>query len=142
MKEKTKIPKPLMEKFRKRLYTTDHEVGENNVEILGMDIHNPVFFVTALAVVGFVLFTLVFPELANAWLNGAKDFAVNTFDWFFVSSANLFVLFCLVLIVSPYGSIRIGGMNANQTLAVPHGSPCCLQRVWVSVLCSGVLQSL
>lgn len=109
----SKIPKPLMERFRKRLYTTEHEVGEHNVEVMGMDIHNPVFGTTALLVLAFVVFTLLMPELANTWLNGAKSFAVNSFDWLFVSAGNLFVLFCLLLIVSPYGTIRIGGMMAK-----------------------------
>ena len=105
-----KIPKSLIDRFRKRLYTTDHEVGENNVQVMGMDIHNPVFGVTALLVLTFVVFTLAMPELANTWLNGAKGWVVNTFDWFMVSASTLFVLFCLLLILSPYGSIRIGGI--------------------------------
>lgn len=108
-----KIPKSLIDRFRKRLYTTDHEVGENNVQVMGMDIHNPVFGVTALLVLTFVVFTLAMPELANTWLNGAKGWVVNTFDWFMVSASNLFVLFCLLLILSPYGSIRIGGIKAT-----------------------------
>ena len=28
-------------------YETDYEVGQDNVEVLGMDIHNPVFFLSA-----------------------------------------------------------------------------------------------
>lgn len=123
MQEKSRfprhIPPKLMAKFRKKLYRTDHEVGENNVEVLGMDIHQPVFPITAIAVILFVVFALLMPEVANAWLNGAKDWAVNTFDWFFVSSANIFVLFCLVLIVSPYGNIRIGGLNAKPDFSRP-----------------------
>ena len=113
MNEHKKIPKPLIDKFRRQLYTTKHKVGENNIDIFGLELHNPVFFVTALAVIGFVLFTLLAPETANLWLNGTKDWVVNRFDWFFVSTANIMVLFCFILIVSPYGSIRIGGINAR-----------------------------
>ncbi len=108
-----KIPKSLIRRFRKRLYTTEHEVGENNVQVMGMDIHNPVFGITALLVLAFVVFTLTMPELANSWLNGAKEWVVNTFDWFIVSASNIFVLFCLLLIFSPYGNIRIGGIKAT-----------------------------
>ena len=108
-----KIPKALINRFRKRLYTTEHEVGENNVQVMGMDIHNPVFGITALLVLAFVVFTLTMPELANSWLNGAKEWVVNTFDWFIVSASNVFVLFCLLLIISPYGNIRIGGIKAT-----------------------------
>lgn len=108
-----KIPKSLIERFRKRLYTTEHEVGENNIEFMGMDIHNPVFVVSAVLVLGFIIFTLAMPELANDWLNGAKTWVVNTFDWLLVIASNIFVLFCLALIISPYGSIRIGGIKAK-----------------------------
>src|SRR5690606_19559524 len=38
--------------------------------------------------------------------------ATDTFDWFLVIAGNIFVLFCLVLIVSPFGSIRLGGRDA------------------------------
>lgn len=107
------IPKELEERYRRRLYKTDHTVGEHNLKILGMDIHNPVFMITALLVIAFVAYTLLMPEQANTMLNGAKDWAVNTFDWFFISAGNLFVLFCLVLVVSPYGKIRIGGLTAK-----------------------------
>ena len=111
--EQKQTPKPLLDKFRRRLYTTEHTVGENNTEILGLDLHRPVFFFTAIAVVGFVLFALLLPNIANSWLNGTKDWVVNGFDWLFVSTANIMVIFSLILIVSPYGSIRIGGMNAK-----------------------------
>ena len=108
-----KIPKSLVERFRKRLYTTEHEVGENNVEFLGMDIHNPVFVISAVLVLGFIAFTLAMPDLANSLLNGAKTWVVNTFDWLLVVASNVFVLFCIALILSPYGSIRIGGIKAT-----------------------------
>ncbi len=113
MKEYHEIPKPLIEKFRRQLYKTDYKVGQSNIEKFGLDIHNPVFFVTALLIVCFVLFTLFLPSIANTWLNGAKDWVVNTFDWFFIGASNIFVLFCFLLIISPYGKIRIGGLNAK-----------------------------
>lgn len=113
MREHKKIPQVLLDKFHRRLYTTKHKVGENNVNILGLELHNPVFFVTALAVIAFVLFTLLLPDISKLWLNGTKDWVVNSFDWLFISVANLMVVFCLLLIVSPYGNIRIGGINAK-----------------------------
>ncbi|WP_230660118.1 BCCT family transporter [Psychrobacter sp. I-STPA10] len=113
------IPPKLMAKFRKKLYTTDHKIGENNISFMGMDIHNPVFPIAALIVIFFVIFTLALPETANAWLNGTKNWTVNTFDWFFVSSANIFVIFCFILVFSPYGKIRIGGLNAKPEFSRP-----------------------
>ncbi len=125
MNKHQKIPKHILDKFRRRLYTTEHKIGENNVEVLGLDLHRPVFYTSAIAVVGFVLFALLLPETANLWLNGAKDWVVNSFDWLFVSTANIMVIFCLILIISPYGNIRIGGINAKPDFN---------RRSWLSML--------
>ena len=94
-------------------YETDHDVGENNVQFLGLDMHNPVFFVSAVLVVFFVVGTIMFPDLASAGLSGAKAFAINHFDWLFMAGGNVFVLFCLALIVLPVGRIRLGGDSAR-----------------------------
>ncbi|WP_434353660.1 BCCT family transporter [Psychrobacter sp. HD31] len=108
-----KIPKPLIERYRKRLYKTKHEVGEHNVEVMGMDIHNPVFIMAAMLVIGFVTFALAQPELSNSWLNGAKGWSVNNFDWLFMLTSNIILIFCIGLVFSPFGNIRIGGLNAK-----------------------------
>jgi BCCT family betaine/carnitine transporter len=41
-----------------------HELGENNVQVLGLDIHNPVFLVSAILAVALVVGTLLFQEQA------------------------------------------------------------------------------
>ena len=43
-------------------YDTDYEVGQDNVRMLGLDIHNPVFFLSAGLVIVFALASLVFPD--------------------------------------------------------------------------------
>jgi betaine/carnitine transporter, BCCT family len=48
---------------------TDYEVGQDNVEILGLDIHNPVFAISGLTIIAFVLITLMFQESAGAAFN-------------------------------------------------------------------------
>jgi BCCT family betaine/carnitine transporter len=94
--------------------TEEHglEPGQDNVLILGLDVHNPVFFVSAVTIVAFVIVTLIFKESAGAVLGGLRTWLTTTFDWLFMLSANIFVLFCLLLIVSPVGSVRIGGADA------------------------------
>ena len=49
---------------------TDYEVGQDNVQIFGLDIHNPVFAVSGLTILAFVFFTLVFQEQAGSFLAG------------------------------------------------------------------------
>ena len=93
----------------------DHglEAGQDNIQVLGLDIHNPVFAISAGTIILFVAATLVFGEQAAAVLGGLRDWLTSTFDWLFMLSANLFVLFCLVLVVSPLGKVRLGGPDAR-----------------------------
>ncbi len=73
---------------------------------------NPSFIVSAVLILVFVLATLAFPSQANTELVGARDWAIDHFDWLFMASSNLFVLFCFALILLPVGRIRIGGADA------------------------------
>lgn len=50
---------------------------------------------------------------AKAALDGVKWQIINSFDWLFIWSGNIFVIFCLGLIVSPFGKIRLGGNDAT-----------------------------
>jgi len=78
-----------------------------------MDIHNPVFFLSAVMILLFVVGTIMFPEVAKESLDTAKWWSINNFDWLFMSSGNFFVLFCISLIFLPVGKIRLGGENAK-----------------------------
>ena len=91
---------------------TDYEVGQDNVEILGLDIHNPVFAISGLTIIAFVLITLMFQESAGAAFNELRPWLTKTFDWLFMGAANIFVLFCFALILLPLGKVRIGGKDA------------------------------
>ena len=48
---------------------TDYEIGQDNVEIMGLDIHNPVFVISGLMIIAFVLITLMFQETAGQAFN-------------------------------------------------------------------------
>ncbi|NIS88629.1 MAG: BCCT family transporter [Woeseiaceae bacterium] len=91
----------------------DHEVGEHNIQILGLDIHNPVFVISAILAVALVIGTLLFQEQAAVMFGDMRVWITSTFDWFFVISANLFVLFCLAVAFSKLGRIRLGGPDAK-----------------------------
>jgi BCCT family betaine/carnitine transporter len=92
---------------------TEHELGENNVQVFGMDIHNPVFAISAILILLFVIGTLLMPAEAKAVLESAKSWSINYFDWLFMAASNVFILFCLALLVLPLGKIRIGGDDAK-----------------------------
>jgi len=94
-------------------YDTDYEIGQDNIRSWGMDIHNPVFLVSALLVLVFVIGTIMFPGDAKTAFDGSKAWSIDNFDWFFLVAGNIFVLFCLLLIVLPVGNIRLGGADAR-----------------------------
>ncbi len=94
-------------------YQTDYVAGQDNINPFGLDLHAPVFPITAILVVLFVVGTLIFPGEAKSLLDGAKWDIIATFDWFFLLSANVFVVVCLALIFMPVGKIRLGGMDAK-----------------------------
>ncbi|MCE8471621.1 BCCT family transporter, partial [Rhodovulum sulfidophilum] len=97
------------------LIETDYEIGQDNIEgslgPFGFDIHNPVFLVSGLCIMAFVFYALALPEQAGAVFGWLRPFLTSTFDWFFLSAANVFVLFCLALIVLPVGRVRLGGVE-------------------------------
>ncbi|SHL58928.1 betaine/carnitine transporter, BCCT family [Roseovarius marisflavi] len=99
------------------LIDTEYEVGQDNVQPqvgpFGLDIHNPVFFISGMSIVLFVFYALALPEQAASAFSWLFSAVTKGFDWFFLGAANIFVVFCLFLIVSPYGSVRLGGAEAT-----------------------------
>jgi len=92
---------------------TEFEIGSDNITPFGLDIHNPVFLISGLSILAFVLITLMFQDAATEFFGWLRPFLTSTFDWFFLSAANVFVLFCVALMVTPLGSVRLGGSDAT-----------------------------
>ncbi|MBU2896230.1 BCCT family transporter [Vibrio hepatarius] len=94
--------------------STDYTVGQDNVQKWGFDVHNPVFGISAGLIGLFLIMTAIMDaESAKAVLDGVKWKIIGNFDWLFIWSGNIFVLFCIALIVTPLGKIRLGGENAT-----------------------------
>ncbi len=94
-------------------YQTDYEAGQDNVNPFGLEMHNPVFFISAVLTMTFVILTLAFPETANTGLEATKAWTLEHFDWFFVIASNFVLLFCVAVAISPLGKIRLGGADAK-----------------------------
>lgn len=96
---------------------TDYTIGQDNIEgrlgKLGFDIHNPVFVVSAGVIILFVIYALIFQQQASDFFGWLRPTLTSTFDWFFLTAGNIFVVFCLFLICSPWGKIRLGGTEAE-----------------------------
>lgn len=93
---------------------TDYSVGRDNVQKWGFDIHNPVFAISAGLILLFLIAVLISDAAsAKAALDGLKWKIIANFDGLFMWAGNIFVIFCLALIISPYGKIRLGGAEAT-----------------------------
>ncbi len=94
-------------------YSTDYEMGQDNIRPLGLDIHNPVFLISSVVIFGFVLLALANQEASATFFGWLRPWLTSTFDWFLVLSVDAITLFCLALIILPVGSVRIGGKDAK-----------------------------
>ncbi|WP_240220066.1 BCCT family transporter [Rheinheimera hassiensis] len=96
---------------------TDYQIGQDNILVkvgpFGLDIHNRVFLISALTVILFVVLTISFKQQAEPVFSNMRGWLTANLDWFFISAANVFVLLCLALIVSPLGKVRLGGTEAT-----------------------------
>ncbi len=99
------------------LIDTDYQIGQDNYQAAPMgvkiDIHGAVFVISSLLVLAFVILTLALPEQSTSLFDGMKNWINSNLTWFFLLSANIFLILCIVLIFSPLGRVRIGGGNAK-----------------------------
>ena len=92
---------------------TDYVIGQDNIQIYGLDVHNPVFAMSASLVLIFSSLALAFPETSTSILVESRDLILDLFDTLFSLSIIALTCFILFLIISPFGRIRIGGENAK-----------------------------
>ena len=98
---------------------SNYRIGQDNITPFGLDIHNPVFLISGVTIVLFVLCSLLFQAQAAAFFGWLRPAITSTFDWFFLSAGNLFVIFALLLIFLPIGKIRLGGQDAKPDFGYP-----------------------
>lgn len=70
--------------------------------------NNTVFYVSLLVVISAVLWALIAPTDFGAKANGALNFLVAKFGWFYLTTINLFIFFCVWIAASKYGNIKLG----------------------------------
>ncbi|WP_299013057.1 BCCT family transporter [uncultured Photobacterium sp.] len=93
---------------------TDYTVGQDNIQKWGFDVHNPVFGISAGLTILFIVAVLAAdPSTAKSVLDGIKWKIIDSFDGLIMWSGNIFLIFSLILIASPFGKIRIGGADAK-----------------------------
>ena len=99
------------------LIDTDYQIGQDNYRAkhfgITVDLHGVVFIFSAIVVLAFVFLSLALPEQSTTIFEASKNWINTHMTWFFLLSANIFVVLCLGLIISPLGRIRIGGVEAK-----------------------------
>jgi choline/glycine/proline betaine transport protein len=93
---------------------SDRKVGDTNVEKWGFDVHPVVFPASSAVIIVVIALTLLFPDQAGALYSEATSIVTGTFGWFLVAAINLFILTLVFFALSKYGSIRIGGVEAEK----------------------------
>lgn len=78
-----------------------------------LDIHPPVFWPATILIVVFITITLLVGEPMEQVFVSMKDFITDQTGWLFILVVNLFILFCIYVGFSKYGSIRLGGKDAK-----------------------------
>ena len=98
------------------LIDTDYVIGQDNIKgqfSFALDIHGKVFSISALTIVLFVVLTLALQNHVEPLFSAMRGWLTHHLAWFFLGSANIFVLLCLGLIISPLGKVRLGGKDAT-----------------------------
>ncbi|MYF18493.1 MAG: hypothetical protein F4215_14285, partial [Gemmatimonadetes bacterium] len=73
-------------------------------KLFGLDIYlTPVFVISGITIVAFVTGALVFQEAATEGFKNIREWLTANLDWFFIIAANLVVLFCFYVALSPLG---------------------------------------
>ena len=77
----------------------------------GLDVHKIVFPSITLIVVLFILITLFSPETAGPAFVDLRLWLTSKFDWVFLITANVLLIFCLLVTLTPAGKIKLGGVD-------------------------------
>jgi len=71
-------------------------------------VNKPVFITSSILIIGFIIFGAFFTETAGALFSYLQSFITTNFGWFFILLMNVALVFCIYLIASRYGDIRLG----------------------------------
>lgn len=93
------------------------EPGEDNWSGFGFDIHPQVTIASVLILFVFIFGTLMFKEQATMVTDNVLGWISSSFGWFFILSANIFIVAALFFAFSRFGRIRIGGQDAQPEFA-------------------------
>lgn len=77
------------------------------------DIHKPVFWPAIALITLMIVSTLLLGDQAEELFNNIQSAVTDNGGWFFVIAVNIFIVFSLFIAFSRFGSIKLGGEDAE-----------------------------
>lgn len=90
-----------------------NKAGANNWKQFGFDLHPQVTLVSLIAVLIFILPTLLFHDSAASFFASMLSWVTSTFGWFLILAVNAFIIAAVFFAFGRFGRIRLGGANAT-----------------------------
>jgi choline/carnitine/betaine transport len=84
----------------------------------GFDMNLFVSLVSAVLVIGFIVYVLVRPDTASETFSNINNEINIRFNWLFVLTVNLSVVFLIILAFSKWGRIKLGGYTAKPEFSL------------------------
>ncbi|MTI67011.1 MAG: BCCT family transporter [Firmicutes bacterium] len=95
-----------IENLSKKLYS-------RNFTKFGFDMNLFVSLVSAVFVLGFIIFTITMPDKSAKIFSDINDLLNENFNWLYVLTINSAFIFLLLIGLSKFGKIRLGGFKAK-----------------------------
>ncbi|WP_435170613.1 BCCT family transporter [Falsirhodobacter sp. 1013] len=86
------------------------------------------FFGSAIVSLGLIILACAAPETAAAWFQAANDWIVREVGWYYMLAVGGFVVFLLILAISPLGKVKLGPDESVPDYSL---------GTWIAMLFSG-----
>lgn len=91
----------------------EKETGKKTGISKYFDIHKPVFWPSVILITAMIATTLLLGDRAEELFSTVQSAITDTGGWFFIIAVNVFVIFSIFIAFSRFGSIRLGGEDAE-----------------------------
>ncbi|MDD3198086.1 MAG: BCCT family transporter, partial [Eubacteriales bacterium] len=91
----------------------EERMFSRNFTGFGLDMNVFVSLASAILVLCFIVFTIIWPDTAASFFGGINNFINEHFSWLYVFTINAAFFFLIVIGLSKLGRIRLGGYTAR-----------------------------
>ncbi|MBW2591973.1 MAG: BCCT family transporter [Deltaproteobacteria bacterium] len=85
---------------------------------LGLEINPPVFWTSAIIIIGFLAFVLINVKTIGTLFSAARLWVCEYTGWFFVIVVNVILFYTIFLFFSKYGKLKIGGPDSKPKFSL------------------------